>query len=106
VNILVLWNTLYIDRVLTQLRAPAAVVNDEDVERFSPLGSNHFNFLGRCHSRCLSRSPAAGSVLSLPEPVARGGFRPLPDPSDAEDDLTQASSTSCSPGLNTGFLCR
>jgi len=74
VNMLVLWNTLYMDRVLAQLRAQGAVVNDDDVERLSPLGSNHFNFLGRCH-------------FALPEAVARGEFRPLRDPTDAADDF-------------------
>jgi hypothetical protein len=44
VNILVLWTTLYMDRVLTQLRAQGVSVNDEDVERLSPLGSTQFNF--------------------------------------------------------------
>jgi len=49
VNILVLWTTLYMDRVLTQLRAQGITVNDEDVERLSPLGSIQFNFLGHYH---------------------------------------------------------
>jgi TnpA family transposase len=74
INILVLWNTLYMDRVLAQLRAQGTVVNDEDVERLSPLGSNHFNFLGRYH-------------FALPEAVARGEFRPLRDPTEANDDF-------------------
>jgi len=44
VNILVLWTTLYMDRVLTQLRAQGMTVNDEDVERLSPLGYGHIHF--------------------------------------------------------------
>jgi hypothetical protein len=74
VNILVLWTTLYMDRVLTQLRAQGMIVNDEDVERLSPLGSMQFNFLGRYH-------------FALPEAIAHGGFRPLRDPTAANDDF-------------------
>jgi hypothetical protein len=72
VNILVLWTTLYMDRVLTQSRAQGVTVNDEDVERLSSLGSIQFNFLGRYHS-------------ALPDVIAHGGFRPLRDPTDADD---------------------
>jgi len=74
VDILVLWTTLYMDRVLTQLRAQGITVNDEDVERLSPLGSTQFNFLGRYH-------------FALPEAIAHGGFRPLRDPTAAVDDF-------------------
>ena len=46
VDILVLWTTLYMDRVLTQLRAQGMTIDDEDVERLSPLDSTRFNFPG------------------------------------------------------------
>jgi hypothetical protein len=74
VNILVLWTTLYMDRVLTQLRAKDITVNDEDVERLSSLGSTQFNFLGRYH-------------FALPEAIAHGGFRSLRDPTAVIDDF-------------------
>jgi hypothetical protein len=35
------------DRALGQLRGQCATVNDEDVARLSPLGTNHNNVLGR-----------------------------------------------------------
>src|SRR6266853_2161034 len=37
VNIIVLWNTLYIDAALQQLRTEGFSVRDEDVARLSPL---------------------------------------------------------------------
>ncbi|MBV8917195.1 MAG: Tn3 family transposase, partial [Bradyrhizobium sp.] len=38
VNVIVLWNTLYMDAALNQLRAEGFEVHDEDVARLSPLG--------------------------------------------------------------------
>jgi hypothetical protein len=74
---------LYMDRALAQLRALGATINDEDVARLSPLGTNHINVLGRYH-------------FSLPEAIARGEFRPLRDPAELDDeDLLVAS-----PGAN------
>jgi Tn3 transposase DDE domain len=69
VNVMVLWTTLYMDRALAQLRGQGATVNDEDVARLSPLGTNHINVLGRYH-------------FSLPDSIARGEFRSLRDPTD------------------------
>jgi hypothetical protein len=79
---MVLWTTLYMDRALDQLRGLGATVNDEDVARLSPLGTNHINVLGQYH-------------FSLPDAIARGQFRPLRDPSDFDDDdllIQQAAS--------------
>ena len=39
VNVIVLWNTIYMDAVLNQLRAEGFDVRSEDVARLSPLGS-------------------------------------------------------------------
>jgi len=66
------------DRALGQLRGQGATVNDEDMARLAPLGTNHINVLGRYH-------------FSLPEAIARGEFRPLRDPTqfDDEDSLIQ-----------------
>ena len=47
VNLIVLWNMIYIDAVLDQLRTEGHVILDEDVARLSPLGSRHSNMLGR-----------------------------------------------------------
>ncbi len=68
VNLIVLWNTIYIDAALDQLRAEDHVILDEDVARLSPLGSRHIDMLGRY-------------ALTIPDMVARGELRPLRDPS-------------------------
>ena len=72
VNAIVLWNTLYMDAALAQLRAEGHEVRDEDVARLSPLGFEHINMLGRY-------------AFTLPETVARGELRPLRDPSAADE---------------------
>jgi TnpA family transposase len=67
VNILVLWNTVYMQAALDQLRAEGYEVRVDDVARLSPLGFGHFNFLGRYS-------------FNLAEPIAKGKLRPLRDP--------------------------
>jgi TnpA family transposase len=73
VNMIVLWNSLYMDAALAQLRAEGYSVRDEDVARLSPLAFRHVNMLGRY-------------AFTLPEAVARGELRPLRDPRRATDD--------------------
>jgi len=68
VNAIELWNTLYMDAALTQLRAEGFEVRAEDVARLSPLLYTHINFQGRYS-------------FALSEVVAHGGLRPLRDPS-------------------------
>ena len=46
-NVIVLWNTLYIQQALEYLRSNGHEVKDEDVARVSPLIFEHINFLGR-----------------------------------------------------------
>lgn len=72
-NIVVLWNTIYIDAALDRLRAEKYDVRLEDVARLSPLGHNHVNMLGRY-------------AFTLPDTVARGELRPLRDPRTAGID--------------------
>ena len=74
VNTIVLWNTIYMDAALAQLRAEGLPVRDEDVARLSPLGFAHINMPGRY-------------AFVLPEAVARGELRPLRDPSYIGGDL-------------------
>ena len=64
----VLWNTIYTDAALDQLRAEGYDVRDEDVARVSPLGFRHINMLGRY-------------AFTIPDMVARGELRPLRNPS-------------------------
>jgi TnpA family transposase len=72
VNIIVLWNTIYMDAALTQLRQEGYPVRDEEVARLSPfIHERHINLLGRYS-------------FAVPEAVTRGELRPLRDPSDAD----------------------
>ena len=64
VNMIVLWNTLYVDAVLDQLRRNGYPVRPEDEARLSPFGHEHINMLGRYS-------------FSVPEAVARGELRLL-----------------------------
>ena len=66
---IVLWNTVYMEAALAQLRAEGHLVKDEDVARLSPLLHEHINMLGRYS-------------FSVPDSVARGELRPLRDPAD------------------------
>jgi len=67
INMIVLWNTIYIEAVLDQLRKEGYAVRDEDVARLSPLIHEHLNVLGRYS-------------FSMPEAVAKGELRPLRNP--------------------------
>jgi len=69
VNMIVLWNTIYIEAALEQLRKDGFPVHDEDVDRLSPLIYDHINMLGRYS-------------FAMPDIVARGGLRPLRNPGD------------------------
>jgi TnpA family transposase len=70
VNAIVLWNTIYMDAAIKQLRADGYPVREEDVARLSPLGYKHINFLGRYS-------------FYMPDYIVRGELRPLRDPSEA-----------------------
>ncbi|MEP9564558.1 Tn3-like element ISXc4 family transposase [Xanthomonas perforans] len=64
VNMIVLWNTLYMDAVLAQLRSEGYPIRPEDEARLSAFVHEHINMLGRYS-------------FSVPEAVARGELRPL-----------------------------
>ena len=66
-NILVHWNTIYMDAALDQLKSDGFQVNDEDEIRLSPFAKSHFNMLGRYS-------------FSMPDEVKMGKLRPLRDP--------------------------
>jgi len=70
VNMIVLWNTIYMDAVLDQLRAEGYPVLPEDEARLSPFGHEHINMLGRYS-------------FAVPEAVARGELRPLRNATEA-----------------------
>ena len=46
-NIVVLWNTLYLEATLNYLKDQGFFVRDEDVTRLSPLTHEHIHMLGR-----------------------------------------------------------
>jgi Tn3 transposase DDE domain len=70
VNIIVLWNTIYMDAALDQLRSEGYEVLDEDVARLSPfIHEQHINLLGRYS-------------FSISEAVQRGELRPLRKPDE------------------------
>ena len=73
VNVIVLWNTIYMDVALGQLRAEGFDMRAEDVARLSPLGFDHINMLGRY-------------AFILPDQIARGELRPLRDPTSMDDE--------------------
>jgi hypothetical protein len=70
-NMIVLWNTSYLEAALNQLRADGFEVRDEDVARLSPLLHEHINMLGRYS-------------FSVPDAVAKGELRPLRNPAGDE----------------------
>ena len=46
-NVLVLWNTYYMDAAINQLQKEGWDIKEEDKARLSPLPHSHFNMLGR-----------------------------------------------------------
>lgn len=74
VNIIILWNTLYINAALEQLQAEGYAIQPDDVVRLSPLVFEHINVLGRY-------------AFSVPDAVGRGELRPLRGPGDATEDV-------------------
>lgn len=67
VNIIILWNTIYMEAVLNQLRLEGHVVLDEDIARLSPLIYEHINMLGRY-------------FFVVSDAIVRGELRPLHNP--------------------------
>lgn len=64
VNMIVLWNTIYMQAALEQLRAEVYPMAEADIARLSPHVHAHINMLGRYS-------------FAVPESVARGELRPL-----------------------------
>ena len=64
VNCIVLYNTIYTQRIIEQLRAEGHQSSDEDIRRLSPLISEHITLVGRYH-------------IASAEAILRGDYRPL-----------------------------
>jgi len=75
VNATVLWNTMYLDRILNHIRETGRSLNPEDVIRLSPLQHEHINVLGRYH-------------FNLPEPLKQGHYRTLRNTTDINISTT------------------
>ena len=73
VNVLVLWNTYYMDAGLNHLRSEGWEIKDEDLARLSPLAYSHINMLGRYQ-------------FNLAEELKDGGMRPLRN-DESRDEL-------------------
>ena len=69
-NAIVLWNTIYIDAALNQLRQDGHEIDDNDIARLSPLQEIHLNVHGR-----YTFTPAKTKAL-----------RPLRDPTTPADE--------------------
>ncbi|WP_425566309.1 Tn3 family transposase [Spinactinospora alkalitolerans] len=65
-NMVALWNTVYLDAIINHLRSQGYPVRDEDLARLSPLGWRHINLQGRY------------AFISSPP----SELRPLRDPDD------------------------
>jgi TnpA family transposase len=74
VNVIVLWNTLYMEAALNYVRAEGVDMRPEDVARLSPLGYKHINFLGQYS-------------FDLAETVAQGALRPLRTSADLQEEF-------------------
>ncbi len=69
VNVIVLWNTLYMNAALSHLHGLGLETKPEEIARLSPLSYSHINRLGRYH-------------FELSEALLRGEMRPLSDLSE------------------------
>jgi TnpA family transposase len=70
-NMIALWNTIYMEAALNQLREEGYPVLGGDVRRLSPLLHEHINMLGRYS-------------FSMPDAVAKGELRPFRSPADTD----------------------
>lgn len=68
-NIITLWNTIYIEAAVNQLREEGFLVLDEDAARLSSFSHGHLNMLGRYS-------------FAMPDEVKRGELRPLRKPNN------------------------
>jgi len=64
---IVLWNTVYMNAVLDQLRTEGYEVRPEDEARLSPFGHDHANMLGRFPSPSQMPSHVANCDRSEPQ---------------------------------------
>jgi len=71
VNAVILWNTMYMDRALEDMRRRGMTIDPLDVSRLSPIGHEHVNVYGKYS-------------FTLAEPVRQGAFHPLRELDETE----------------------
>jgi TnpA family transposase len=71
VNAIILWNTIYMDRALGDMRKPGMAILQEDVARLSPIGHEHVNVYGKYS-------------FQLSESIQQGAFHPLRELEETE----------------------
>ena len=71
VNAVILWNTMYMDRALEDMRRRGMTIDPSDVARLSPIGHEHVNVYGKYS-------------FTLAEPVRQGAFHPLRELDETE----------------------
>lgn len=64
VNCIIYWNTLYIQEETKQSEKEGMIITDEDIQRLSPLLTEHINFMGKY-------------TFQHNEAAKNGGLRPL-----------------------------
>jgi hypothetical protein len=67
VNMIVFWNTIYMEAVLHQFQKEGYPVNEEDKARLSPLIHEHINTQGR-HSFVMSEAVGEGGTAPAANP--------------------------------------
>ncbi|WP_331767909.1 Tn3 family transposase [Embleya sp. NBC_00896] len=67
-NACVLWNSVYIQESVAQLRAQGHHIADADLARLSPLGHDHIRIHGR-YSFALPAEVAGGQLRSTRKPI-------------------------------------
>lgn len=70
VNAIILWNTVYMERVIQALSNPAQTIDEALLPHLSPLGWEHINLTG-------------DYIWQQGKRVERGRFRPLRAPREA-----------------------
>lgn len=73
INAITLWNTVYLDRILTELRETGLPVSDEDVTRLHPYWFKHINVHGHY-------------AFTLPTLAGGVGTRTLREPESGESE--------------------
>jgi hypothetical protein len=63
-NIIVLWNTIYMEAALEEIHKAGCTVNESDKKRLSPLGHKHLTILGQY-------------FFNMPKEALEGKLRPL-----------------------------